>query len=148
EVLDGLGLVKEAFGGWREYVKAFNGRDGSRREFTIFREPKAETLQILNRLILRRLSGLPPFCGPVAVRVGSIVPDVSSGRRRLCGVGPRTHLPELRRCPIPQRAVRPLVVVLPLPPLRQHPRLQQAAELLRVEQLVTHLAVERLRIAV
>src|SRR5436190_13040189 len=91
-------------------------------------------------------SGLPPFYVPGAVRVGSTVTFVSSGRRRLCGVGPRTRFPELRRRPIPQRAVGPDMVVLPLPLLRQHPRLQQAGELLHVQQLVPHLAVERLRV--
>src|SRR4051794_4017222 len=40
------------------------------------------------------------------------------------------------------------MVVLLLPRLAQHPRLQLAAELLRVEQLVPHLAVERLRVPV
>ncbi len=46
------------------------------------------------------------------------------------GVGPRTHLPELRRCQIPQRTVRPFVVVRPLPILAYHTRLQLAPELL------------------
>src|SRR5947209_6224080 len=64
------------------------------------------------------------------------------------GVGPRTRRPELRWRPVPQRAVRPDMVVLLLPGLPQHPRLQFAGELLRVEQLVPHLAVERLRVAV
>src|SRR3954452_11487258 len=40
---------------------------------------------------------LPPFCVPGAMRVGLTVTVVSSGRRRLCGVGLRTPLPELRR---------------------------------------------------
>src|SRR5262249_20895131 len=40
------------------------------------------------------------------------------------------------------------MVVLPPPLLRQHLRLQHAAELLGVEQLVPHLAVERLRVPV
>src|SRR6266545_2103903 len=40
------------------------------------------------------------------------------------------------------------MVVVPLPLPAQHPRLQQAAELLRVQQFVPHLAVERLRVPV
>src|SRR5262249_14438701 len=93
-------------------------------------------------------AGLPPFCGPVGVRVGSTATDVSSARSRLGGVGPRTRCPELRRRPVAQRAVWPLVVVRPLPLLAQHLRLQRAGELLDVEQLVAHLAVERLAVAV
>src|SRR5262245_9853988 len=44
--------------------------------------------------------------------------------------------------------MRPDVVVLLLPLLRQHARLQQARELLGVQQLVPHLAVERLGVPV
>src|SRR5215470_5726404 len=85
------------------------------------------------------LHGLPPFCVPGAMRVGSTVTDVSSGRRRLCGVGPRTHLPELRGRPVPQRTVGPDLVVLLPPRSPQHPRLQDAGELFALQQLVPHL---------
>src|SRR2546430_1695970 len=70
------------------------------------------------------------------------------GPAQRSGVGPRTRPGELRRRPIPQRTVRPdmVVVVLPLP--GQHPRLQLGPELLPLQQLVPQLAVERLRVAV
>src|SRR3954469_15411113 len=92
--------------------------------------------------------GLPPFCVPVAMTVGSTVTVVSSGRRRLCGVGPRTPLPELRWRPIPQRTVRPDLVVFPLPLPPQHARFQHAPKLFSLQKLVPQLAVERLRIPV
>src|SRR5689334_315798 len=76
---------------------------------------------------------LPPFCVPGAMTVGLTVTVVSSGRRRLCGVGPRTQRPELRRRPIPQRTVRPDLVVLPLPLLPQHARFQHAPKLLPLQ---------------
>src|SRR5580700_4755186 len=72
----------------------------------------------------------------------------SLGPARRSGVGPRNYRPEFRWRPIPQRAVRSDMVVFPLPLLGQHARLQQAPELLGVQQFVPHLAVERLRVPV
>src|SRR5215204_5067702 len=80
--------------------------------------------------------------------VGLTATVVPSGRRRLCGVVPRARLPELRWRPIPQRTVRPDLVVLPLPLPPQHARLQHAPELLSLQELVSQFAVERLRIPV
>src|SRR4051794_15139624 len=103
---------------------------------------------LASRIWQRRRVGLPPFYVPGAVRVGSTVTVVSSGRRRLCGVGPRTRLPELRWRPIPQRTVRPDLVVFPLPLPPQHARFQHAPKLFSLQKLVPQLAVERLRIPV
>src|SRR5262245_14894986 len=94
------------------------------------------------------LADLPQKSGPVAMRVGSTVPVAPAGRRRLCGVGPRARRRERRWRAVAQRTVRPDRVVLLLPLLAQHPRLQQAGELLALQQLIPQPAVERLGVAI
>ncbi len=42
-----------------------------------------------------RTLACPPFCGPGAVRVGSIATGVASGRLRKASAGRRTHLPDV-----------------------------------------------------
>src|SRR5207248_3385556 len=71
---------------------------------------------------------------------GCVLPPARRPPRR----GPRARRGGLSRREVAQRAVRPGRVVLLLPVLAQHPRLQQAAELLPLQQLVPQLAVERL----
>src|SRR5262245_5860459 len=115
--------------------------------------PSASPATIFSRnasssLVARSRVDLPPKSGPVAMRVGSTVPVVPAGRRRLCGVGPQARRRERRRRAVAQRTVRPDRVVLLFPLLTQHPRLQQAGELFGLQQLIPQPAVERLGVAV
>ena len=53
-----------------------------------------------------------------------------------------------RRRPVTEGAVRPCRIVVLSVAIRQHPRLQHGVELLQVQELIPHLAVEGLPVSV